>query len=80
MHHRIYHWGEFALNVNGPLMILTQKMTQLAFAVKDGELRVRSARAYRILDSTDTVARTTLKARVRTLTRCRPTSRKNLRD
>eukprot|EP00035_Acanthoeca_spectabilis_P008347 m.152412 g.152412 ORF g.152412 m.152412 type:complete len:537 (+) comp14321_c0_seq3:35-1645(+) len=37
MHHRIYHWGEFALNVNGPLMILTQKMTQLAFAVKDGK-------------------------------------------
>lgn len=39
MHHRVYHWGEFALNVNGPLMILTQKMTQLAFAVKDGERR-----------------------------------------
>eukprot|EP00038_Savillea_parva_P000974 m.100341 g.100341 ORF g.100341 m.100341 type:complete len:542 (+) comp10343_c0_seq3:84-1709(+) len=38
-HHRIYHWGEFALNVNGPLMILTQKMTQLAFAVKDGRAK-----------------------------------------
>lgn len=37
MYHRVYHWGEFALNVNGPLMILTQKMTQLAFAVKDGK-------------------------------------------
>lgn len=36
MIHRWYHWGEHALNVNGPLMILTQKMTQLAFAVHDG--------------------------------------------
>jgi len=35
--HRVFHWGEWALNVNGPLMILTQKLTQLAFSVHDGE-------------------------------------------
>lgn len=35
-YHRIYFWGEFALNINGPLMVLTQKMTQLAYSVHDG--------------------------------------------
>eukprot|EP00039_Didymoeca_costata_P028189 m.20282 g.20282 ORF g.20282 m.20282 type:complete len:473 (+) comp6796_c0_seq1:102-1520(+) len=37
MYHRMYHWGEYGLNVNGPLMILTQKMSQLAFSVYDGQ-------------------------------------------
>lgn len=36
LYHRTYFWGDYTLNVNGPLMVLTQKMTQLAFAVADG--------------------------------------------
>lgn len=36
LYHRIYHFEDYSLNVNGPLMIMTQKLSQLAFSVYDG--------------------------------------------
>jgi hypothetical protein len=36
MYQRTYFWGDYGLDVTGPLMILCQKMSQLAFSVHDG--------------------------------------------
>lgn len=32
-----YHYGSYILDVTGPMMILTQKVTQLAFSIHDGK-------------------------------------------
>jgi hypothetical protein len=38
LYHRIYHFNDYSLNVNGPLMVMTQKLSQLAFSVYDGQM------------------------------------------
>ena len=44
-YHRYYYWGDFGFNVNGPLMVLTQKMTQLGFSVADGRAKQKPGSA-----------------------------------
>lgn len=46
MYHRTYYWGDYSLNIAGPLMILTQKMTQVAFAVHDGQRDPQTVNAF----------------------------------
>lgn len=36
IHRQIYDYGNYTLDISGPLMILTQKLTSLAFAFHDG--------------------------------------------
>jgi len=35
MYQRTYHWGDYGLDITGPMMILCQKMSQLAYSVHD---------------------------------------------
>lgn len=46
LYHRFYFWGDYTLNVTGPLMVLTQKMTQLAFATHDGTIDADAVKPF----------------------------------
>lgn len=39
LHRLIYDYGSYSLDVTGPLMIITQKCTSLAFSIHDGFTR-----------------------------------------
>ncbi|XP_055374054.1 lysophospholipid acyltransferase 6 isoform X2 [Condylostylus longicornis] len=39
LHRQVYDYGSYALDVTGPLMIITQKVTSLAFSIHDGFTR-----------------------------------------
>lgn len=36
LHRQIYDYGSYSLDITGPLMIITQKVTSLAFSIHDG--------------------------------------------
>jgi len=36
---QLYDYGSYALDITGPLMIITQKVTSLAFSIHDGFVR-----------------------------------------
>lgn len=36
---QFYDYGSYALDITGPLMIITQKVTSLAFSIHDGFTR-----------------------------------------
>lgn len=36
---QFYDYGSYALDITGPLMIITQKVTSLAFSIHDGFVR-----------------------------------------
>lgn len=35
-HRQYYDYGSYSLDITGPLMIITQKVTSLAFSIHDG--------------------------------------------
>uniref|UniRef100_A0A0K8TMH1 Putative conserved plasma membrane protein n=1 Tax=Tabanus bromius TaxID=304241 RepID=A0A0K8TMH1_TABBR len=39
LHRQIYDYGSYSLDITGPLMIITQKVTSLAFSIHDGFTR-----------------------------------------
>lgn len=45
LHRQLYEYGSYSLDITGPLMIITQKATSLAYSLVDGragEKKVRS--------------------------------------
>lgn len=39
LHRQYYDYGSYSLDITGPLMIITQKVTSLAFSIHDGFTR-----------------------------------------
>lgn len=39
LHRQYYDYGSLSLDITGPLMIITQKVTSLAFSIHDGLTR-----------------------------------------
>jgi lysophospholipid acyltransferase 1/2 len=39
LHRQYYDYGSYTLDITGPLMIITQKVTSLAFSIHDGFMR-----------------------------------------
>lgn len=48
---QIYDDGSYSLDITGPLMIITQKVTSLAFSIHDGF--VRQTKVRRMYDPND---------------------------
>ena len=46
LHRQLYDYGSYALDITGPLMIITQKVTSLAFSIHDGFTREQKVILY----------------------------------
>jgi lysophospholipid acyltransferase 1/2 len=50
LHRQYNNSGAYTLDITGPLMIITQKVTSLAFSIHDGFVRETKVRAHKNLD------------------------------